>query len=357
MKNSRYYPPDKFLDEYGKSGNLPALEVIGYSVKHRPIHAITIGTGTQRVLAWSQMHGNETTTTKALIDFVNLIITDKVRVSHISLRIIFQLNPDGAARYTRLNANAVDLNRDAVNQSQPEVKVLMREYQNFKPNYCLNLHGQRTIFSAGDTDLPASLSFLAPAADIDRSITPFRIKAMQLIVKMARGFNTNQEWGIGRYDDSFNLNCVGDYFTADQTPTILFEAGHYPGDYNRHTTRQLILSALINCIENIDNQSYDTVPVSEYHSIPDNFKNLCDLEFTGVTYVNNSKITKSSVFVQYNEVLIDGVVNFIPEILETPRQLTGLRKIPFEDNPNHQPLSFSEISRTILSRSKRLIDF
>ena len=37
--------------------------------------------------------------------------------------------------------------------------------------------------------------------------------------------------GISRYDDQFNPNCVGDYFTKCGTPTILFEAGHYINDY------------------------------------------------------------------------------------------------------------------------------
>ena len=41
-----------------------------------------------------------------------------------TLYIIPILNPDGAKAYTRLNANEVDLNRDAQDLSQPESKVL-----------------------------------------------------------------------------------------------------------------------------------------------------------------------------------------------------------------------------------------
>jgi hypothetical protein len=37
---------------------------------------------------------------------------------------------------------------------------------------------------------------------------------------------------IGRFDDSFNLNC-GDTFQAMGVPTLLFEAGHFEGDYQR----------------------------------------------------------------------------------------------------------------------------
>ena len=48
---------------------------------------------------------------------------------------------------------------------------------------------------------------------------------------------------IARYEDKFNPNCVGDFFTQDGTPTILFEAGYCPGDYCREHTRKYIFKA------------------------------------------------------------------------------------------------------------------
>ncbi|PJB16824.1 MAG: peptidase M14, partial [Flavobacteriaceae bacterium CG_4_9_14_3_um_filter_33_16] len=44
------------------------VEVLGASVLRKPIYGITLGSGPKRLLFWSQMHGNETTTTKALFD-------------------------------------------------------------------------------------------------------------------------------------------------------------------------------------------------------------------------------------------------------------------------------------------------
>ena len=44
---------------------------IGKSVQGRAIHQVKIGTGTTKILMWSQMHGNEPTTTKGLFDFFN----------------------------------------------------------------------------------------------------------------------------------------------------------------------------------------------------------------------------------------------------------------------------------------------
>ena len=56
------------------------------------------------------------------------------------------LNPDGATLYTRANANAVDLNRDSQDLTQPARRVLRATFERFKPDYCFNLHDQRTIF-------------------------------------------------------------------------------------------------------------------------------------------------------------------------------------------------------------------
>ena len=49
---------------------------------------------------------------------------------------------------------------------------------------------------------------------------------------------------LGRFDDSFNINCTGDYFTSLGIPTVLFEAGHYQDDYERDEVRKFIFIAL-----------------------------------------------------------------------------------------------------------------
>ena len=50
---------------------------------------------------------------------------------------------------------------------------------------------------------------------------------MKLIAAMALEHETSTTWGIGRYDDSFNINCTGLLYYSG-VPTMLFEAGHYP---------------------------------------------------------------------------------------------------------------------------------
>ena len=52
------------------------ITVIGESVLGKPIYNYVIGCGKTKIFMWSQMHGNESTTTKALFDFFNLLLSD-----------------------------------------------------------------------------------------------------------------------------------------------------------------------------------------------------------------------------------------------------------------------------------------
>ena len=139
--------------------------ILGTSEGGLPIHALQIGTGSKRILIWSQMHGNESTTTKALFDLFNYFEfpESKELLEACTLFIIPILNPDGAYLYTRLNKNKVDLNRDAKELTQSESRVLRTTFEIFKPHFCFNMHGQRTIFSAGNTPNSSILSFLSPS--------------------------------------------------------------------------------------------------------------------------------------------------------------------------------------------------
>ena len=99
---------------------------LGYSVNQETIYCINIGKGRTKVLLWSQMHGNESTSTKSLLDLMNAFNNNEFLdvLENCTLFIIPILNPDGAREYTRVNYNKIDLNRDAKNNSQPESKLL-----------------------------------------------------------------------------------------------------------------------------------------------------------------------------------------------------------------------------------------
>lgn len=293
------------------------ISVPGLSELGQDIPLIKIGSGSKIVLAWSQMHGNEATTTKALFDFYKFISQKqyfKTEIEEFLKKYTFYvfpiLNPDGAKLYTRENANKVDLNRDAQNLSQKESQCLRNVFDALKPSLCLNLHDQRSIYGFSDGK-PATISFLSPAADEKRSITDSRKIAMFQIAKMNHMLQNYIPGQVGRYDDSFNEACVGDTFQKAGVPTILFEAGHFNQDYQREKTREFIFYSLLSLFDIIGENSQSN-NYEEYFKIPENLKNYNDFILRNVKSQDEKKLI--SVAIQYEEVLKNEQVIFSPII-------------------------------------------
>ena len=311
------YITNQHLECSLKKLNKADVSTIGSSVEKRPIYLIKYGRGSKRILMWSQMHGNESTTTKALVDCFNFFesgnIFAKSILSRCTLYIIPILNPDGAHYYTRFNANEVDLNRDAQDLSQPESIVLQSVFKSIKPHYCFNLHGQRTIFGVGSSRKPATMSFLAPSQDKNRSITKNRNTAMSIIIGINKVLQDIIPNHIGRYDDSFNLNCVGDTFQSLGIPTLLFEAGHFKNDYLREIVREFVFIALIEGISQIADNNFDT-NFEEYFNIPENRKSFYDV------IIRDSKLSikdveLNDIAIQFEEQLENDTIKFCPKIV------------------------------------------
>jgi hypothetical protein len=249
-----------------------------------------------------------------LFDFLNLLGTigefSETLLSHFTFCMLPMVNPDGAAAYTRVNANAVDLNRDAQDLSQPESKVLRAVFEDFRPDYCYNLHDQRTIFGAGSTGQPATVSFLAPAYNEAREVNEVRTRAMEVIVAMNETLQTYIPNQVGRFDDSFNLNCIGDTFQYMGVPTVLFEAGHFAGDYDREATRQCIFIALVSGLVYLSENVIVSNKIDDYLKIPQNKVVFYDFVYKNVkiNYDSNEKI--SNFAAQFTEVLTEGKVVF-----------------------------------------------
>jgi hypothetical protein len=300
---------EKFKDKF-------QIAIAGNSVMGKPIYNVVAGSGKMRIFIWSQMHGNESTTTKAVIDFLNWLAdnSDKANrfLSYFTFCIIPIANPDGAELYTRENANKTDLNRDSVALTQPESQILRNVFEAFKPDYCYNMHDQRTIFGVETEDgaKPATVSFLAPAYNEDRDINTTRQQAINLIAAMNKTLQRYIPGQVGRFDDSFNINCIGDSFQAAGVPTVLFEAGHYPNDYEREQTRKFVFFALLSGFNSIYENVLVNPKIDEYFNIPQNKKIFYDIVYKNVkiNYENKEKI---AIFAsQYKEVLIDKSVIF-----------------------------------------------
>lgn len=311
--------------------------IIGHSVLDKPIYKYVIGTGKIKVLMWSQMHGNESTTTKAVFDLFNFLDSDYSYATFIkntfTICIVPILNPDGAEMYTRENANAIDLNRDAQDLSQPESRVLRNLFQEFIPNYCYNLHDQRTIYGVGDTNLPATVSFLAPAFNEAREFDTSRNTAISVICHLNKELQNYIPGQVGRYDDTFNANCVGDTFQMFGVPTILFEAGHYQNDYQREETRKFIFIALLSSFEAMsENLIVDSI-FNDYLSIPLNKTSFLDIIYKNIRINYDNTILSLSFAAQFSEKIVNFDVEFsaIIEKIDNLENVLGHREYDLEN--------------------------
>ena len=310
----RYITLDSIVPLLKKLNTNNQLEIIGKSVLDKPIYKYQIGTGKFKILLWSQMHGNESTTTKGLFDFLNVLHSGSELAQELLEVFTFccipMLNPDGAMLYTRANANKVDLNRDSQDLTQPESRVLRATFEDFKPNFCFNLHDQRTIFGVSDTGKPATISFLAPAYNEAREVNESRLKAINLIAGINKVLQRHIPGQIGRFDDSFNINCIGDTFQYLGVPTVLFEAGHFPNDYDREVTRKYIFMALISSFKILNENVIVVNDFDNYLSIPQNkvvfydfiYKNI-KINYDGIEIITNFAS-------QYKEELVENQICF-----------------------------------------------
>lgn len=280
-------------------------EIIGYSENNIPIYRISIGKGPIKALSWSQMHGNESTGTKALFDLFNFFEASGAALKAISeailnnctLQFIVLLNPDGAINFTRENANAIDLNRDAVDIKATESKILRSVLDEFNPKFCFNLHDQRSIFNVEGTENPATISFLAPSEDLERTLTNGRKETMSVIVAMNALLQKYIPNHIGRYTDEFYPTATGDNFQKLGHNTILIEAGHYKNDYDREFTRKYNFYAILQglyFIASTDNFSN----YKPYFDIPNNDTLFLDIIYTDLKVIKDGVESIEDVGIQ-----------------------------------------------------------
>ena len=261
-----------------------AVSFIGLSEQNRKIHDLTLGNGEVKFLLWSQMHGNEPTATAAIIDIVNFLTSENEDIKKIStlilskftIKFIPMLNPDGATLWQRNNALDIDLNRDAVALKASESRILRAIRDKYSPNYCFNLHDQRNIFNVKNTEKPATISFLSPSVDAQRTINPTRVKAMELICAMNNAVNKVINGYVSRFTDEFYPTATGDNFQKDGFPTILIESGAFPDDDERQMARMMNFVSILSAINYILEEKNE-YSVGDYEKIPLNDIELCDV--------------------------------------------------------------------------------
>ena len=280
-------------------------EILGHSENKIPIYKISIGTGKIKILIWSQMHGNESTGTKAVFDLFNFFEKCNAELSEVietilancTIQFIPLLNPDGAIKFTRENANNVDLNRDAVDRKAVESRLLRSVLDEFNPKFCFNLHDQRSIFNVEGTPNPATISFLAPSVDEERTVTHGRKETMSVIVAMNNLLQQIIPNQIGRYTDEFYPKATGDNFQKLGHNTILIEAGHFKDDHQREITRKYNFYALLQGLYFISTEK-NNLNFEPYFDIPNNDTKFLDLIYKNIKMTKNNRIQIADIGIQ-----------------------------------------------------------
>ena len=278
----------------GRAPDLFVMKEIGASVEGRTIYRFSFGRGEKRVLLWSQMHGDESTATLALLDIFNMLAEEGEKdgwvaemLEQTSVHVIPMLNPDGAERVQRHTAVQIDMNRDARCFVTPEARVLREAQRQLRPAYGFNLHDQG-LSSVGVTPKVAALALLAPALDDRRSTPPVRLRAMRIGALITRALSQFIGGHIATYDDAFEPRAFGDGMQSWGTSTVLIESGHWPGDPDKLFIRKLNYIALLTALRAIGNGSYQDTEMDWYRQLLPNGKMMYDIIIRGVELHNGS---------------------------------------------------------------------
>jgi predicted deacylase len=258
------------------------VEKFAESFEGRPILMATLGHGATRVLMWSQMHGDEPTHTAVVLDLISYLLQSPAQplaqeiLSNCTLSIIPLLNPDGAERVIRFNAQGIDVNRDALRLATPEGRALRRAVETLRPEFGFNLHNQNARRSIGSPPKPAAVSVLAPSADAAATPTPHMRRAKQLAACFVDAVRPFAEGMISRYDDEFEPRAFGDTIQASGTVTMLVEAGGWH-EADPEPLVRLHFHGMLNTLHAIATgrvadfnwQTYETLPQSNSRDLND----------------------------------------------------------------------------------------
>lgn len=316
--NRYIFPKNLFL--YLQENYSNCVNIVGKSFLEKPIYQLSLGNGQTKILAWSQMHGNESNGTHAMLDLLETFKDQpslkEELFSKIKLDFIFMLNPDGSEKWSRRNALDIDMNRDFQKLSSREFPILKNIAENGDYSYALNLHEQRTIFTT-DGENPATLAFLAPSQNFEREITLTRKKAMAVISKIYENLKNDLPKQIARYSDEFYPSSTGDNLTKMGIPTILYEGGHFPDDYKRDGTRKYYTTALYEGLKAISELKGSTENWENYETIPENNETHYDIIYRNVK-LNTDFECILDIAVQYKEEILEGEdeISFTPIVVE-----------------------------------------
>jgi hypothetical protein len=272
-----------------------AIAEEGVSAEGRKIPLVVLGTGPTTVLLWSQMHGDEPTATSALLDVLEHLgrtrktSETELLLSRLTLAIIPMLNPDGAERTRRTNAQGIDINRDALRLATPEGRFLKSVRDRLKPSIGYNLHNHSPSLTAGKQGLQVAISLLSVPYDEAFTENEGRLATKRLAVLVRRLLEPYAKDRIARYDMDYTARAFGDSMTRWGTATLLIESGGFFGPDEANILVRLNFVALLGTLHALADGSLATVDAKAYDAIPLNVRErLFDLVLRNARVVSGA---------------------------------------------------------------------
>jgi hypothetical protein len=270
-------------------GGSVASRVAGESAEGREIRHLTFGHGPTTVLLWSQMHGDESTATMSLADIVRFFdeSSDHPLARRIAegstVHMIPMLNPDGAERFRRRNAQGVDVNRDARALQTPEGRLLKAVRDRVEPDFGFNLHDQSAAVRVGQSSRGVAIALLAPAFNAARDVDDKRRRAMQVATLLIEAMDPLVGDHIAKYDDTFNPRAFGDLMGAWGASTILIESGAWEDDPQKQHLRKTNFVGILTALDAIATGRYSEYDPAVYERLEFNGRRVADLLVAGGT--------------------------------------------------------------------------
>ena len=272
------------------------MDKAGESIEGRGIYHLTAGRGPYQVLLWSQMHGDEATATAALFDVFSYLRRHQKDapvqrlLGALTLHVIPMLNPDGAERFQRRNAQGIDINRDALRLQTPEGKILKEVRDRWRPAVGFNLHNQNWRTSVGDPPKPASISLLSVAFDAPRSESEGRQLTKKLCAVIRDALEPFASGQIGRYDDEFEVRAFGDNLTLWGTPVVLIETGAWPSGQPDAALVRLNFVAIVSALDSLASKRVELADPRRYETLPMNQSRAFYILVRNATVMNGAGI-------------------------------------------------------------------
>jgi hypothetical protein len=184
------------------------------------------------------------------------------------------LNPDGAERTRRTNAQGIDVNRDALRLQSPEARFLKSVRDRLAPAVGYNLHNQGPNTLAGANGGQAAIALLAVPFDEAFTENDGRRTTKRLAVLVRDLLAPWAPGRVSRYDTEYTARAFGDSMTRWGTPTLLIESGGFAaaGADEAAALVRLNFVALLGTLAALADGSVDRVDAAAYDAIPLNVR-------------------------------------------------------------------------------------